>query len=157
MRTDIELNLTARLIESITGRSTLLFRPPYGEDIEPETPEQIEPLVRSNSFGYVTVGMRIDPNDWASPTPATIVSRVVEQAEKQTGNIVLLHDSGGDRTNTLLALPSIIRELRARGYEFVNVNSLIPVSKESIMPLVAQNEQMITRGSGFFFQMLHWV
>ncbi len=45
----------------------LLWRPPYGEDIEPETPNQVQPLINSKKLGYITVGMKIDPNDWANP------------------------------------------------------------------------------------------
>lgn len=67
MRTDFELVSTERIIESITGHKTILWRPPYGEDIEPETPSQVQPLINSKKLGYITVGMRIDPNDWANP------------------------------------------------------------------------------------------
>lgn len=104
VRTDVELNLTQRLIESVTGKSTLMFRPPYGEDVEPETPDQVEPLTRSNELGYVTVGMKIDPNDWRSPPADEIVRRVVQAAKDGKGNVVLLHDSGGDRSSTVAAI-----------------------------------------------------
>lgn len=104
VRTDVELNLTQRLIESVTGKSTLMFRPPYGEDVEPETPDQVEPLTRSNELGYVTVGMKIDPNDWRSPPADEIVRRVVRAAKDGKGNVVLLHDSGGDRSSTVAAI-----------------------------------------------------
>ena len=108
VRTDVELNLTQRLIESVAGKSTLMFRPPYGEDVEPETPDQVEPLTRSNELGYVTVGMKIDPNDWRSPSSDEIVRRVVEAAKEGKGNVVLLHDSGGDRSSTVAAIPGIV-------------------------------------------------
>ncbi len=62
--TDLELNATQRLIESITGRSTVLFRPPYFGDAEADTPEEVEPAIRARDLGYVMVGLRIDPGDW---------------------------------------------------------------------------------------------
>lgn len=93
-RLGIELNLTQRLIESITGHSTVLFRPPYGEDIEPETPDEVPALERSNTLGYITVGMKIDPNDWKSPPADVIVKSISEQVAEGRGNVVLLHDSG---------------------------------------------------------------
>ena len=89
----MELTTTERLIESITGHGTILFRPPYAEDIEPEIPSEVAPLSRSRDLGYITVGMRIDPNDWASPGVEDIVNRSVEQADAKKGNIVLLHDA----------------------------------------------------------------
>ena len=67
MRTDFELVSTERIIESITSHKTILWRPPYGEDIEPETPSQVQSLINSKDLGYITVGMKIDPNDWANP------------------------------------------------------------------------------------------
>lgn len=59
----------------------LLWRPPYGEDIEPETPDQMQPLINSKKLGYITVGMKIDPNDWANPGVDLIVKRAIEQAQ----------------------------------------------------------------------------
>jgi peptidoglycan/xylan/chitin deacetylase (PgdA/CDA1 family) len=68
-------------------------------------------------MGYITVGNKIDPNDWRdSPRPSAdqIAQAVIEQLPK--GNIVLLHDSGGEREQTVKAIPTIVHELRARGY-----------------------------------------
>lgn len=81
MRTDFELISTERIIESITGHKTLLWRPPYAEDIEPETPSQVQPLINAKKLGYITVGMKIDPNDWASPGVDMIVNRTIDQVE----------------------------------------------------------------------------
>ncbi len=58
---DIELNATQRLFESVTGRRTLLFRPPYAEDVEPSSPDQVRPLMLTGQLGYYTIGMQIDP------------------------------------------------------------------------------------------------
>ena len=63
-RAEVELRLTRLLIESITGRSTILFRAPYNADSEPQTYDEIEPLARSKKDNYITVGESIDPNDW---------------------------------------------------------------------------------------------
>ena len=61
---ELELDATQRLIEAVTGHSTLLFRPPYFGDAEPQTPDEVEPAVRAQRLGYLTVGLRIDPLDW---------------------------------------------------------------------------------------------
>ena len=63
----LEMNATERLLESVVGRRSLLFRPPYAEDVEPETPDQVSPLLFTSSQGYYTIGMAIDPNDWQDP------------------------------------------------------------------------------------------
>jgi peptidoglycan/xylan/chitin deacetylase (PgdA/CDA1 family) len=74
--TMLELNATQRLIESITGRSTVLFRPPYFGDAEADTPEEVEPAIIARDLGYIMVGLRIDPDDWEpGVTPDEIVKR----------------------------------------------------------------------------------
>src|SRR5229473_1336813 len=117
-----QLNLTERLIESTLGAKSILFRPPYGIDHQPEYAEEVAQLPYPQELGYLIVGQRIDPDDWSQrdgkPIPAKeIVESVLRQADK--GNIVLLHDGGGDRSQTLAALPQIIDALRADGYQLV--------------------------------------
>jgi len=60
----LELNATERLFESRLGRRSLLFRPPYAEDVEPDAPDQVGPLEYTSKLGYHTIGMEIDPGDW---------------------------------------------------------------------------------------------
>jgi hypothetical protein len=63
-RAALELSTTQRIIENALGVSTVLFRPPYNADSQPQTPEEILPVLRAQKAGYVTVGERIDPRDW---------------------------------------------------------------------------------------------
>ena len=111
----LELDATQRLIASILGRGTLLFRPPFAEDVEPATPEQARVLQQASELGYTTVGMGVDPEDWARPGTQAIVQSVLRQVQAGAGQVVLLHDAGGDRAQTVAALPAVIHELRARG------------------------------------------
>src|SRR6267143_4564356 len=60
----LELNLTERLFASRLGIRSILFRPPYAIDQEPDTADQVRPLEVTQDMGYVTIGSRIDPNDW---------------------------------------------------------------------------------------------
>ena len=61
---EVELNLTERLFESKFGVKPVLFRPPYAIDQEPDTADQVRPLELAQDLGYITVGDKIDPNDW---------------------------------------------------------------------------------------------
>jgi len=135
-RTALELSATERLIESRLGHRSLLFRPPYAEDVEPETPDQVRPLVFTSSLGYYSVGMQIDPDDWQRPPAQEIIKRVLEQAESGVGNVVLLHDAGGDRGETVAALPALIDALRARGYPLVTISDLLNVPRDAVMPVL---------------------
>jgi len=137
--TDLELNATQRLIESITGRSTVLFRPPYFGDAEADKPEEVEPAIRAEKLGYIMVGLRIDPGDWKpAVTPDEIVQRTVDKAldknPETRGQVVLLHDSGGERAATIEALPRLIHELRDRGFKFVQVSDLGGWTRDQVMP-----------------------
>ena len=147
----LELDANERLFEGITGRKALLFRPPYSEDIEPETPEQVQPLVLTNTLGYYTVGMHIDAHDWIKPGVDQIVNAVVSGAENGDGNVVLLHDSGGNRQQTVDALPKIIQQLQAQGFQFVTVSDLMGLNRDDVMPKISQTEQFIARINGTSF------
>ena len=156
--TELELNATQRLIESVVGRSTVLFRPPYFGDAEADKPQEVEPAILAQKLGYIMVGVRIDPNDWQLPVSADqIVSRTIDRAmdnnPETRGEVVLLHDSGGDRSATIEALPRLIRELKARGFRFVPVSDLAGLSRDQVMPVIPSNQRVFTRADAvaFFF------
>jgi cellulose synthase/poly-beta-1,6-N-acetylglucosamine synthase-like glycosyltransferase/peptidoglycan/xylan/chitin deacetylase (PgdA/CDA1 family)/spore germination protein YaaH len=154
----LELNLTERLFASRLGIRTILFRPPYSIDQEPDTADQVRPLEITQDMGYITVGNKIDPNDWrdnprrtAEEIAADVLAHMPPCAttDQRCGNIILLHDGGGDRQQTVLALPKIIEGARARGFEFVPVYQLLNKTKADVMPPLPSNEQWAAR--------LNWV
>ncbi|HUO21333.1 MAG TPA: polysaccharide deacetylase family protein [Caulobacteraceae bacterium] len=135
---DLELNATQRLFEVVTGDSMRLFRPPYFGDAEPSTPAEITPLLKAQALGYLIVGLRIDTEDWQKPTPdqiiATTLKRLADTNPDTGGQVVLLHDSGGDRSRTVAALPGLIDQLRAHGYHLVTVAQLAGMTPTQVMP-----------------------
>ena len=134
-RIRVELRATELLIETITGHATLFFRPPYNTDAEPRDLAEIRPLAVAQNEGFLTIGSSIDPNDWAKGISAdTIVARVISQ--RGLGNIILLHDAGGNREQTVKALPHIIEYFKKQGYTFVTVSDLMGVTREEAMPAV---------------------
>lgn len=157
--TDLELNATQRLIESVTGRSTVLFRPPYFGDAEADTPEEVEPAIRAKNLGYIMIGLRIDPGDWKpGVAPDEIVKKTVDRAEDKNpetrGQVILLHDSGGDREATIEALPGLIHELRNRGFTFVPVSTLGGWTRDQVMPQLPVSESIFTRTDSIAFLVL---
>ena len=163
--TELELNATQRLIESEIGRSTVLFRPPYFGDAEADKPQEVEPAYQAQKLGYLTVGVRIDPDDWKLPVTAgeiveRTLQRVADNNPDSRGQVVLLHDSGGDRSATIAALPALIHELRARGFRFVPVSDLAGLSRDQVMPLVSPRERVVTRSNAiafFFLSTTGWI
>lgn len=152
-----ELNLTQRLIESTLGVKSLLFRPPYGIDHEPEYAEEVAQLPVAQDMGYLIIGQKIDPQDWQQPrvSEQEIVDSVMKQAGD--GNIILFHDGGGDRSETVAALPLIIDGLRARGYQLVSVPELIGKTRMEVMPPLSTEEWFEARADGFIFALYHWL
>ena len=145
----VELNLTERLFASRLGMRTLLFRPPYSIDQEPDTEDQVRPLELTQQMGYITIGNKIDPNDWRDNprrSAEQIATDVLEHLppcavnDQRCGNIILLHDGGGNRAETVRALPMIIEGARGRGFEFVPVYQLLGKTKADVMPPLAANE-----------------
>ncbi|MFI4950478.1 MAG: glycosyltransferase, partial [Caulobacterales bacterium] len=157
-QTAVELSATQRLFETITGRSMRLFRPPYFGDAEPSTPREVAPLLAAQTQGYLSVGLRIDPDDWDRPSAATpkhildvVLSRL--QDTQRPGQVVLLHDSGGDRSRTVEALPQLIDALRAHGYRLVTIGDLAGMTPQEVLPPTSRNsfELLLDRmGFGFF-------
>jgi cellulose synthase/poly-beta-1,6-N-acetylglucosamine synthase-like glycosyltransferase/peptidoglycan/xylan/chitin deacetylase (PgdA/CDA1 family)/spore germination protein YaaH len=147
-QTKMELNANQRLFEEITGHSMNLFRPPYEADAEPSTRSQLLPILRAQDMGYTMVGELIDPNDWKNPSSDEIVKRVLEQLPK--GNVILLHDAGGDRSHTVKALPQIIKELKKRGYTFTTIAQLIGKTNSQIMPAAQQDNPYLIYDKAVF-------
>ena len=150
----VEINLTERLFASSLGIRTILFRPPYSVDAEPDTEDQVKPLEFTQSMGYITVGNKLDTKDWNDDPPLSpqeIAAEVLDHLppcqtnDTRCGNIILMHDGGGNRERTVLALPLIIDGARAKGFEFVPVYQLMGKTKAEVMPPVPTNELWAAR------------
>jgi len=133
-RVNLELNATRKLIESVTGRSTILFRPPFNADAEPQTLAEVIPVAESRKQSYITIGESIDPWDWQPGVTAdSILARVIRQ--KDAGSMLLLHDAGGDtREETVKALPDIIHFFKSHGYQFTTIADVLHKTKADLMP-----------------------
>jgi peptidoglycan/xylan/chitin deacetylase (PgdA/CDA1 family) len=111
-----QLQRTKSAIASLSGYTPCVFRPPYGA-------WDGSVLRAARSLGLDTITWDVDPADYTRPGVGAIEQRVLAQV--QPGSIVLSHDGGGPRAQTLAAYPHIIAALRARGYRFVTVPQLL--------------------------------
>jgi peptidoglycan/xylan/chitin deacetylase (PgdA/CDA1 family) len=107
------------IAEASGGPVPALFRPPYGS----RTPEVVGWLA---DIGPRTVLWDVETADWAMPGADTISRIVLEQT--RPGSVILLHDGGGDRSQTVAALPALIEGLLARGLRFVTADELWPTA-----------------------------
>ena len=156
--TRLELNATERLVEAYTGRGMRLFRAPYFGDAEPTTADELGPALAAQQAGYINVGLHVDPSDWARPGTDAIVQRTVREVLAgnlaRSGQVVLLHDGGGDRAETVAALPRIIDALRARGFRFVTVSELAGLSASQVMPQIEGGDLVAVRADFAMFLIL---
>ncbi|NJK37446.1 MAG: polysaccharide deacetylase family protein [Oscillatoriales cyanobacterium RM2_1_1] len=116
-----EVESLADLIDQLTGLETSLFRPPGGV----ENNGLVEYV---HSQDYVNVMWSIDSRDWSKISAAQIEKNILNAVKP--GQIVLMHDGGGNRSATAKALPKIIAELKRQGYEFVTVPELLQLADQ---------------------------
>src|SRR5881409_3230529 len=151
----LELNATQLLIQTLTGRATTLFRPPYAADTQPARLAELTPLKIAQDQNYLVDLENIDPQDWARPGADVILQRVKQQ--RHDGNIILLHDAGGDRSQTLEALPRIIEYLQARNDTIVPLSKLLNTTRDALMPPLPGGQTMSPYISSTGFRVLHAV
>jgi cellulose synthase/poly-beta-1,6-N-acetylglucosamine synthase-like glycosyltransferase/peptidoglycan/xylan/chitin deacetylase (PgdA/CDA1 family) len=134
----LELNATQRLFQALTGRSMRFFRSPYLTDATPSDADEIEPIEEAQALGYIEVTANLDTLDWEQLSVDQMMNLVFKALNHPNpdlrGNVLLLHDSGGDRSRTLLLLPRLIDTLRARGYTFVPLSELGGFKRDDVMP-----------------------
>ncbi|WP_019830841.1 glycosyltransferase [Sphingomonas sp. PR090111-T3T-6A] len=156
--TSIEFNATQRLIEAYTGRGTRLLRIPYFGDAEPTTDDELVPALRAQDDGYVNVGLHVDTEDWTRPGAAAIIRNGIQGVlagnAERSGNIMLLHDAGGDRRETIEALPILIQALKAKGYKFVTVSQLVGLTPQQVMPTISGEDLLAVRADVGIFLFL---
>lgn len=120
-----ELDWTQKIVMANGRRKPYWMRPPGGNIGS-------EGTRIARALGLHPILWDLDSHDWTKPGVKTLVQTVL--TEVRSGYIVLMHDGGGDRTQTLQALPYIIRGLRAKGYSFVTLDDMfnVPPSKSRL-------------------------
>lgn len=122
-----QLQKTHEAIINATHVEPVLFRPPFGYYSE-------RSINAVHELGYLTVmwSWHQDTFDWSNPGVYKIVSNVLKDTRK--GDIVLFHDHGGDRTQTIDALKQILPALQKQGYSFVTVSQLLELKAGVKLP-----------------------
>ncbi|MGC1212758.1 MAG: bifunctional polysaccharide deacetylase/glycosyltransferase family 2 protein [Micromonospora sp.] len=120
-RRRLEYSQTEAVIGYTTGVTAPLARLPYSSGVD-AVDDSDWPIIRdSGRWGYVSVFEDTDSRDWARPGTDAIVRNSTPKGDR--GAIVLLHDSGGERSQTVAALDRFIPEMQARGYRFTTVSA----------------------------------
>jgi cellulose synthase/poly-beta-1,6-N-acetylglucosamine synthase-like glycosyltransferase/peptidoglycan/xylan/chitin deacetylase (PgdA/CDA1 family) len=140
-----QLDLTEGVIVGSTGRFTRLVRPPYSATSDAIDPRQERELARVAGKRYLIVLTDYDSKDWERRGAATIARNAAPKGSR--GGVIMFHDGGGDRSQTIAALQRLIPRLKARGFRFVTVSQLAGLPASATHPLAPPAER--TRGEIF--------
>jgi cellulose synthase/poly-beta-1,6-N-acetylglucosamine synthase-like glycosyltransferase/peptidoglycan/xylan/chitin deacetylase (PgdA/CDA1 family) len=124
----LQLSLTDNALAGAVGIRPRLFRPPYSSVPAAASARQAAAIEEVARLGYDVVLTDFNGEDWRRPGVDEIVVSATPQGDR--GGIVLLHDGGGDRSQTVRAIERLVPALRARGFEFVTVSELAGLSRE---------------------------
>ncbi|MFI2783195.1 glycosyltransferase [Streptomyces sp. ALB3] len=122
-RIDWELSQNQLVLAGAADIRTSLFRPPYSSFAD-AMDNRSWPVTRYiGSRGYLTVVNNTDSEDWKRPGVDAIIERATPERGK--GAVILMHDSGGDRSQTVAALAEFLPQMKKRGYDFTNLTSAL--------------------------------
>ncbi len=126
-RVERELNQTQMALAGAAGVTTRLFRPPYSSTTEALDNPAYDVVRQAGELGYISVFSDIDSADWQRPGVDAIVRN--SMPPNGQGGVVLLHDAGGDRSQTVAALDILIPRLKEQGYRFSTIADVIGVDR----------------------------
>jgi cellulose synthase/poly-beta-1,6-N-acetylglucosamine synthase-like glycosyltransferase/peptidoglycan/xylan/chitin deacetylase (PgdA/CDA1 family) len=121
-RRDLEIALTRKAISSATGLRPTLFRPPFSSGPDALTAPDLSALRAAAAAGHLAVLTDRDTNDWRRPGVNAIVASVAP-TDRRAGVVVLMHDGGGDRSQTVAALDRLIPQMTKRGFRFTTISA----------------------------------
>ena len=136
-RRSFEFSQTQSVVAGAAGVSTPLLRPPYSSEPDALDDSDWASTKDAGAHGYLVVLANRDSEDWQRPGVARIVANVLP-ASGTPGLLVMMHDSGGDRSQTVAALNVLIPMLQGRGYTFTTVTGAIGAPTAVVPAAAAQ-------------------
>ncbi|MCO1595650.1 bifunctional polysaccharide deacetylase/glycosyltransferase family 2 protein [Micromonospora sp. RHAY321] len=129
-RRDLELSLTRKAVAAATGREVTLLRPPFSSVPTALTGPEYAALRAAAGTGHVAVLADLDTRDWQRPG----VDQIARAATPKRGQgaVVLMHDGGGDRAQTVAALDRLLPALTGQGYRFTTISTGIDASPSMV-------------------------
>ncbi|MFE6712011.1 bifunctional polysaccharide deacetylase/glycosyltransferase family 2 protein [Streptomyces sp. NPDC057695] len=126
-----ELAQTQLALAGVAGVHSALFRPPYSSDASALDDWNYPVIKYVGSHGYLTAFIDRDTHDWKRPGVDAIVEAAMPR-KPGDGELVLLHDAGGDRAETLAALERIIVKLKGEGYRFATISEALGATDATV-------------------------
>ncbi|WP_026163783.1 bifunctional polysaccharide deacetylase/glycosyltransferase family 2 protein [Kribbella catacumbae] len=139
-RRSLELRQSQLILAGATGVSTPLLRPPYSSEPNALTNADWAAVKHARDAGYLTVLTTQDSEDWRRPGATQVIANSMPKGA--AGQVLLMHDAGGDRSQTLDALAKLIPRLKARGFAFATVSDTVG------LPQPVHSAGLVERGRG---------
>ncbi|HVE97609.1 MAG TPA: bifunctional polysaccharide deacetylase/glycosyltransferase family 2 protein [Mycobacteriales bacterium] len=143
-RQNLELSLSQLGLAGSAGINSALLRPPYCSTPSAVTEPELAAYARAAEAGYLVVLADHDSEDWRRPGVDRLVRNTLPAGDE--GSIVMFHDAGGDRSQTVAALPRVIEAYRERGYQFTTVSGGLGLEADAAMQPVRGLRRMQGRG-----------
>ncbi|KHL03423.1 bifunctional polysaccharide deacetylase/glycosyltransferase family 2 protein [Sinomonas humi] len=131
-RQQLEIQGDQQVISGLTGQTASLLRPPYSSENDAVTNSTWDSIRTAAADGYLTVLTTKDSEDWKRPGVGEIEKNLAISGAK--GQVVLMHDGGGDRSQTVAALDAVLSRYEEQGYhvttlgDALGINSMNPAS-----------------------------
>ncbi|MDP5227110.1 MULTISPECIES: glycosyltransferase [Arthrobacter] len=157
-RRALELRTSGAILAGITGRSPTLLRPPYSSENSALTDSGYDAIRTAADAGYLTVLSSIDSQDWQRPGVEAIVRNATPRAD--AGQVLLMHDAGGDRSETVTALDRVLDVYSSRGVRVTSVGDALHLNTMPAVSLIDQVRGAVVewgiRLSGLVVTALGW-
>ncbi|MDI2132316.1 bifunctional polysaccharide deacetylase/glycosyltransferase family 2 protein [Yinghuangia seranimata] len=158
-RTDLELSLTRNAIAGAAGVQVRLMRPPYSSSPSAFCGATWDAVRRIGADGYLVVAADLDSKDWARPGVDSIVGASTPHGGR--GAVVMFHDGGGDRAQTVDGLDRLLTTLQKDGYRFTTVSDGLGLPREEQAGTAAvwRGRALIwaQRGAHWFVVAMTWI
>jgi cellulose synthase/poly-beta-1,6-N-acetylglucosamine synthase-like glycosyltransferase/peptidoglycan/xylan/chitin deacetylase (PgdA/CDA1 family) len=137
---DLQVSLTESAISGAAGVRARFVRPPYSATAEAVDPDQERAYAGIARDGYVIALANYDSDDWRKPGVDEIVRNATPPGRR--GGVILMHDGGGDRSETVAALRRLVPELRSRGFQFVSLARLAGAGAAGADPAATDSQRI---------------
>jgi cellulose synthase/poly-beta-1,6-N-acetylglucosamine synthase-like glycosyltransferase/peptidoglycan/xylan/chitin deacetylase (PgdA/CDA1 family) len=136
----LQVSTTDTVIAGATGVRPRFFRPPYSGGPQSISRSQAAELASDLDPGHLVVLSNYDSEDWRQPGVSKIVRNAMPPGRR--GGVILFHDGGGDRAQTVTALKRLVPRLRERGFHVVPLSQLAGASSEDVQPRASEAEHL---------------
>jgi cellulose synthase/poly-beta-1,6-N-acetylglucosamine synthase-like glycosyltransferase/peptidoglycan/xylan/chitin deacetylase (PgdA/CDA1 family) len=137
---DLQVSMTDSAIAGAAGVRPRFMRPPYSATAVAVDAADESAYAGVARNGYLIALSDFDGEDWRNPGVGAIVRDSTPPGRR--GGVVLLHDGGGDRSQTLAAIRRLVPELRHRGFRFVPLSAIAGISRAEADPAASESQHL---------------